>query len=633
MSSHLRKFGFGALAAGTVAAALVVPQLAGLADGWTPVTRGLSAAPGAILPATVSAAHPVTVVSTALDAQGRPVVTTRTSTDATTAAGMIRAGQKAPRAVAVELDAPTSALAVPTGTDPDRSLQYGLDTVRAGAAWTASTGTGVTVAVLDTGVDAAHADLAGQVLPGYNAIDDTTGTSSDGKGHGTHVAGIIAAVTGNGIGVAGTAPDARILPVQVMDATGSGTMSTLAAGIVWAADHGASVLNMSLGATTQVTAVTDAILYARSKGITVVAAAGNQRASGSPVSYPAADPGVIAVAATDQNDAYASFSNGGSYVDVAAPGVRIASTWNDGGYMYSSGTSMASPFVAAAAALIDAAHPGLTPDQVEHALESTAVDLGTAGRDDDYGYGRIDAAAAVAAAGTATGSPATTPPTEATTTPATPTSSPTTSPTAQPTTSPTPEPTATSTPTQAPTPAKVTPVITSDGQDQTVFYGTTVSVTFSVRVGDAPSTGRLVQLCTATGASRTYGCKAVTTSTAGSVVLRGTATGSYRVKLIIPATATSDAVTSPAYAVTVQALARLAVRNSTSLTATVTGAAGQQVQVQRQTGRTTSAWTVFRTYAAVLAATVAGVSHGCRYRLVVASTATVNGYTTGAVTP
>ncbi len=243
MGSNLRTFGFGALAAGTAAAAaLVAPQLAGTPGGWTPVTRGLSAAPSAILPATVSPAHPVTVVSTALDAQGRPVVTARTATDATAAAGLIRAGQKAPRAVAVELDAPTSALDVPTGTDPDRPLQYGLDKIRAGAAWTSSTGGGVTVAVLDTGVDAAHPDLAGQVLPGYDAIDDTTGTSSDGKGHGTHVAGIIAALTGNGIGVAGTAPDAKILPVQVLDATGAGTMSALATGIVWAADHGASVL-------------------------------------------------------------------------------------------------------------------------------------------------------------------------------------------------------------------------------------------------------------------------------------------------------------------------------------------------------------------------------------------------------
>src|SRR4051794_25157906 len=157
MGSNLRKFGLGALATGTAAAAaLVVPLFGSTAVGWTPETRGLSAAPGAILPATVSPAHPVTIVSTALDKHGRPVVTTRTATDANTAAGLIRAGQTAPRAVAVELDAPTTALAVPTGTDTYRSLQYGLDTIRAEAAWPESTAAGVTVAVLDTGVDAAH---------------------------------------------------------------------------------------------------------------------------------------------------------------------------------------------------------------------------------------------------------------------------------------------------------------------------------------------------------------------------------------------------------------------------------------------------------------------------------------------
>jgi hypothetical protein len=322
---------------------------------------------------------------------------------------------------------------------------------------------------------------------------------------------------------------------------------------------------------------------------------------------------------------------------------------------------MASPYVAAAAALIDAAHPGLTPDQVEQALESTAVDLGSAGKDNDYGYGRIDAAAAVAAAAAigdpsttpATSAPVTTPTTEVTTTPTTspttdpttsPTTDPTTSPTAGPTTSPTADPTTSPTavpttspttePTASPAPVKITPVITTVGaRNRTVFYGTIATATFYVRVDGALAKGRAVQLCTAGGASATFTCKAALTTSAGSVVSRVTVTGPYRVKLIVGETATTAAVSSAVYSTTVQALARLTVRNPATLTAIVTGAVGQSVQVQRQTGRTTSPWTVFRTYAAVPVAAVTGVARGYRYRLVVASTPAIGGYTSTSVTP
>ena len=276
MGSRLGRCTTGALAVGLAAAALVGP-FAGGADSWTPVTRGLDAAPEAILPPTISPARPVRVVSTVLDDSGRPVVTTRTATDRAAAARLIRHGQRAPGAVAVELDAPVRALGVPTGSDPYRGLQWDLATIQAPAAWAASTGAGVTVAVVDSGVDAGHPDLAGQVLPGTDLVTGTSGVSSDPNGHGTHVAGTIAALTGNGVGVAGLAPDAKILPVRVLAENGSGMMSAVATGITWAADQGAQVINMSLGATAQVTAVTNAIAYARSKGVVVVAAAGNSR--------------------------------------------------------------------------------------------------------------------------------------------------------------------------------------------------------------------------------------------------------------------------------------------------------------------------------------------------------------------
>jgi hypothetical protein len=172
-----------------------------------------------------------------------------------------------------------------------------------------------------------------------------------------------------------------------------------------------------------------------------------------------------------------------------------------------------------------------------------------------------------------------------------------------------------------------------DARNRTVFYGTVVTATFYVRVGGALAKGRAVQLCTAGGASTTFTCKAVLTTSAGSVASRVTVTGPYRVELIVPETATTAAVRSAVYNTTVQALARLTVRNPTTLTATVTGAVGQSVQVQRQTGRTTSPWTVFRTYAAVPMAAVTGIARGYRYRLVVASTPAISGYTSTSVTP
>ncbi|MBJ7451545.1 MAG: S8 family serine peptidase [Blastococcus sp.] len=262
---------------------------------------------------------------------------------------------------------------------------------------------GVVVAVLDTGVSP-HSELTAALLPGRNFTPSGSGASDSGdvQGHGTHVAGTVAADAGSG--VEGIAVGAKVLPVKVLDDSGSGASSWISSGILWAADQGADVINMSLGGQYSSTVYDAAIAYARSQGTTVIAAAGN--ANTSATFMPAAAPGVIGVAATDQNRGKASFSNYGSYVDVAAPGVNIASTYPGNRYVGMNGTSMASPHVAGVVALMVAAAPAITPDQVEQALTSSATDLGVPGRDDYFGSGQVDALNAVRAARALAGPPA-----------------------------------------------------------------------------------------------------------------------------------------------------------------------------------------------------------------------------------
>jgi type VII secretion-associated serine protease mycosin len=412
MGKHLRRYLVGALAVATVATSATFARPA-WSSAWQPSTFGLRQTPASLLPPTVSATHPVRVVSTVLD-HGRPVATAHTAADPAAAAALIRTGQRARNALDVQVDVPIHALGAPTGSDPIEPRQWDLAKIHAAEAWNRSTGEGAVVAVIDTGVDASHPDLAGQVLTGFDELTQTPGADTDPNGHGTHVAGTIAAVTGNGIGVGSIAPDARILPVRVLRADGGGYMSDAANGVVYAADHGADVINMSIGATEEDYSMTSAIAYARSRGVVIVAAAGNERQRGNAPGYPAAEDGVIAVAATDADDVVASYSNQGGYVDVAAPGSAIISTYpvalSGSGYALLNGTSMASPHVAAVAALLKAYDPALTPDQVAGVLESSATDLGAPGRDDDYGYGRIDAAAALAAVTPAGTEPAATEP-------------------------------------------------------------------------------------------------------------------------------------------------------------------------------------------------------------------------------
>lgn len=280
--------------------------------------------------------------------------------------------------------------------DPYLGSQWHIAKIGAPAAWDSTQGAGLTIAILDSGVDAAHPDLVGNLVPGYNSYDNNTNTA-DICGHGTKVAGAAAAATNNGLGVAGVAGQAKIMPIRIAFLSSGACyayFSTMASGLTWAADHGARVANISYASVPSSSAVQSAANYLRSKGGLLFVSAGNyNRDEGfTPTSS------MIAVSATTNTDARASFSSYGAFVGLAAPGANIYTTVKGGGYGGVNGTSFSSPVTAAVAALVMAANTSLSPDQVQNILFSTAVDLGTPGRDIYYGYGRVNAAAAVAAA-------------------------------------------------------------------------------------------------------------------------------------------------------------------------------------------------------------------------------------------
>ncbi|MGC8878487.1 MAG: S8 family peptidase [Anaerolineae bacterium] len=290
--------------------------------------------------------------------------------------------------------------------DPDWGSQWGLSKIQAPKAWDILSTTGganIIIAIIDSGIDLDHPDFvcSNKLLPGRDFVNNDNDPQDD-YGHGTHVAGIAAACTNNEVGVAGVAWAARLLPVKVLDAVGSGSYSNLADGIGYAVDNGARIINLSLGGTTDSSIMRDAVSYAVSHGRVVVAAAGNCAVGGSgcngqinPVMYPAAYDEVIAVAATDSGDSHAYFSEYRPYVDVAAPGVGIYSTMystmRNNSYDWLDGTSMATAFVSGLAALLWSADGGLSASQVRALIESNADDLGTPGKDDYFGYGRINA--------------------------------------------------------------------------------------------------------------------------------------------------------------------------------------------------------------------------------------------------
>lgn len=228
--------------------------------------------------------------------------------------------------------------------------QYGPQKVAAPAAWDITqSSANIKIAIIDTGVQPNHPELAGKLLPGYDYVDWDPNTS-DGNGHGTHVAGIAAAATNNGVGIAGMAPFASIIPIRSLDNYGNGLLSSVANGIVYAANNGAHVVNLSLGSPTNDSFLQAAVQYAWDRGAVVIAAAGNDNTS-TPF-YPAYLPGVVAVASTNSSDVKSAFSNYGTWVDVAAPGDQILSTYVGTSYAYLSGTSMAAPHVSGLAALL-----------------------------------------------------------------------------------------------------------------------------------------------------------------------------------------------------------------------------------------------------------------------------------------
>jgi subtilisin family serine protease len=294
--------------------------------------------------------------------------------------------------------------------DPLRAQQWGLDTIEADAAHATSTGSGAVVAVIDTGVLASHEDLAGRLVPGYDFVDNDA-DPNDGNGHGTHVTGIVAADANNGVGIEGVAPDAKVMPIRVLDNDGSGTGEGVAKGIDYAVAHHADVINLSLGGDAIGTilggddAFTTAVQNALDKGIVVIAAAGNDTAPF--CEQPAVTGPLLCVGAIDRRNMRTFYSSSG---DLVAPGGStlggsdedILSTYNDGKYAEIAGTSQATPHVSGVAALLVSL--GLHGKAVTDRILKTATDAGVPGPDDVYGAGIVDAKAAVAGLGATGGS-------------------------------------------------------------------------------------------------------------------------------------------------------------------------------------------------------------------------------------
>jgi subtilisin len=401
---------------------------------------------------------------------------------------------RAPGVKSIEEVGTAYAIGIDSG---DAEYDWGVDRIDADNVQAGGlNGAGVKVAIIDSGVDTSHPDLVGRVVQSLSFVSSSTGSTSgteDNCGHGTHVTGTVAA-NKNGFGVAGAAPGVSIYNLKVLELSRSifgtscsGSWASVAYAIQWAANNGIDVINMSLGGSSGNSALADAVAAAYNKGVVIVAAAGNSGNSagtGDNVGYPAKYPQVIAVAATTSSDARASFSSTGPAVELAAPGASIKSTTPNNTYSTWDGTSMASPHVAGVAALVIQANPGMTNEEVRQRLRDTALDLGSAGKDDLYGYGLVMAPAAVGASGSPTPTPV----------PGTPTSTPT------PTNTPTATPTATNTPpaTNTPTPTN-TPAASAmhvgdlDASVSRAFSSWTATVTIQVHSGtEQPVSGATV---------------------------------------------------------------------------------------------------------------------------------------------
>ncbi|MEX2393709.1 MAG: S8 family serine peptidase [Actinomycetota bacterium] len=302
------------------------------------------------------------------------------------------------------------AVASPAGaaTDPYIDRQWGLARIGAPEAWSVGKGDGATIAIVDTGVDRSHVDLKGNIVPGYDFVDGDS-DPSDENGHGTHVAGIAAAVAGNGHGVAGVAPEAKIMPIRVLDADGYGYASDIDEGVRWAVAHGADVVNMSLGDNVVVEnlmggTLADTVDYAWSKGVVPVISAGNDEFFRTELRAAK----TLLVTATTRTDAKASYATSVGFAPwgIAAPGGDNSegiedtvfstywSTSKPNAYGWGQGTSMAAPHVAGGAAVLRGL--GLSPQATVDRLLDTAKDIGASGDDFTFGHGRVDVAAAIA---------------------------------------------------------------------------------------------------------------------------------------------------------------------------------------------------------------------------------------------
>lgn len=360
-------------AAGSEAAAPVARLLVGWRQGATPVEK--AAAVEAVGARAVDRVGP-------LDVQVLEVPAARST-------GALAALSGAPGVAYAEPDQEvTAAERVPT--DPLWGEQWGLVLTRANRAWDTTVGSpSVVIAVLDSGVDPNHPDLAGALVPGTDFVNRDDDPADD-FGHGTSVAAIAAARAGNG-GIAGYCWTCAVMPVKVLDDEGVGSLAQIAAGVTYAADRGARVINLSLSAPSPSVTMTNAVAYARGRGALVVAAAGND---GDPIpAYPASTPGVVGVMGTDTTDGRYGFSNHGPWAELAAPGCH-PSTRPDGTYGPFCGTSSASPAVAGIAGLLLAARPAATVEELERALLLTAAPTRTPGV---AAHGRVDAAAAIGA--------------------------------------------------------------------------------------------------------------------------------------------------------------------------------------------------------------------------------------------
>ncbi|MFG1989716.1 type VII secretion-associated serine protease mycosin [Actinoplanes sp. NPDC048988] len=311
-------------------------------------------------------------------------------------AGIFAAGLPAAPALAQPLKAEPA----PLLSDSVRDDEWHLETLDVPDAWTYADGAGVTVAVIDSGVDATHPDLQGQVLPGHDFVDPKGDGDTDLVGHGTTVSAIIAGRDDDQNGVVGIAPKAKILPVRVLDADNRYDDALIVArGVRWAVDHGARVINLSLGGNGSSAALAAALDYAFAKDVVVIACTGNTSASsGTDVWYPAREPGVLAVAGTERDGTSLwSGSITGKETVVTAPATQLVGARSGGTYWKVQGTSFAAPMVSATAALIRSRWPTMPAGEVINRIIRTAKDLGTPGRDATFGYGMVNPVAALTA--------------------------------------------------------------------------------------------------------------------------------------------------------------------------------------------------------------------------------------------